>query len=226
MISRAAGWAAMVAFVACAGRQTVPPEPASPPDKPAAPPIATAPLPPAPPPALSVNPMAQEEGAIAEGELCLSCHSQELIVYARIGEGGWKAEMTKMRNWGAAVEESKAESFALWFARRYPASESAPPSAVITSAEAVSAVAPERGARAIRGDKRAGAAAYAKDCASCHGASAEGTGGGPVLVEAPVLYQPQRFAALTQKGKGRMPAFPALGRDDINNVLTYLRDLR
>ncbi len=216
----------MLAFVACASQRTVPPEPATPTDKPAAPPTIAAPSPPAPPPAPSANPMTPEEGAIAEGELCLSCHSQELIAYTRIGEGGWKAEMTKMRNWGAAVDESKAESFALWFAGHYPASESAPPAVVITSVQAVSTVAPERGARAIRGDKQAGAAAYAKDCASCHGASAQGTGGGPVLVEAPVLYQPQRFAALTQKGKGRMPAFPALGKDDINNMLTYLRDLR
>jgi mono/diheme cytochrome c family protein len=170
--------------------------------------------------------MAYEEGSVAEGEFCLSCHSAELILYTRIGEAAWKAEVTKMRNWGAGVEESKAEPFALWCARRYPASESAAPAVVITSSEAFSAVAPEQGARSIRGDKQAGAAAYAKDCASCHGASAQGTGGGPVLVEAPVLYQPKRFAALTQKGKGRMPAFATLSKGDIDNMLVYLRNLK
>jgi mono/diheme cytochrome c family protein len=170
--------------------------------------------------------MTDDEAVIAEGELCSTCHSTELIQDTRVGEAGWTAEITKMRNWGAAVAEDNAAAFASWFVRHYPAAQSAPPPRRITAREAIAAVAPESGARAIRGDKPAGAATYARDCASCHGADAQGTGGGPVLIEAPVLYQPQRFAALTKQGKGRMPAFDVLRKDDINNLIAYLRDLR
>jgi mono/diheme cytochrome c family protein len=170
--------------------------------------------------------MIDDEAVIAEVELCSTCHSAELIEDSRIAEAGWKAEITKMRNWGAAVPEDKATPFALWFARHYPAGERPPPPRTITTKDAIAAVAPESGARAVRGDKQAGAAIYTKDCASCHGADAQGTGGGPVLIEAPVLYQPQRFTALTKQGKGRMPAFDVLRKDDINNLIAYLRDLR
>src|SRR5262249_38759617 len=101
------GWvAAMIASVlGCASRQPVPPQgergkphpgatpvierhPVTPPDAG----LAAAP---------SAERMSAEEGAIAEGELCLSCHSAELIQATRIGSAGWTAEMTKMRNWGA-----------------------------------------------------------------------------------------------------------------------------
>ena len=192
----------------------------TPPPMPAAPPVP--PAPPAPP----SQPVSDEEGTIAQGEACLSCHSIELIEYTRIGEAGWKAELIKMRNWGALVEEAKIGPLAGWFAQHYPPDQAPPAPKVISAVDAAAAVAPERGARVIHGDKDAGATEYAKDCASCHGAAAEGTGGGPVLIDAPVLYQPSRFATLITKGQGRMPAFSVLSRSDIDNLLTHLRSLR
>lgn len=224
MIPRSTGWAALLALAACAGQQVAPP----PPEKPAEPKASAAapPATPAPQPAPAETPMNNDDAVIAEAELCSTCHSAELIEDSRIGEAGWKAEITKMRNWGAAVPEDKAAPFALWFTRRYPAAERPPPPLTVSTREAIAAVAPESGARAIRGDKQAGAATYTRDCASCHGADAQGTGGGPVLIEAPVLYQPQRFATLTKKGKGRMPAFDVLKTHDINNLIAYLRDLK
>jgi len=220
------GWAAMLAVAACAGQQVAPPPPEKPAEQKAsaaAPPATPAPQP-APAPAETA--MNADEAVIAEVELCSTCHSAELIEDSRIGEAGWKAEITKMRNWGAAVPEDKAAPFALWFTRHYPAAERPPPPRTTTTREAIAAVAPESGARATRGDKQAGAATYTRDCASCHGADAQGTGGGPVLIEAPVLYQPQRFATLTKQGKGRMPAFNVLQKADINNLIVYLRSLR
>jgi len=230
MIERRAGWVAMLTLAACAGQQ-VPPAPPPAAEKTAEPKVASAPSPaapatPAPQPAPVETAMNYDEAVIAEVELCSTCHSAELIQDSRIAEAGWKAEITKMRNWGAAVTEDKATPFALWFVGHYPAAQAGPPPRTITAREAIAAVAPESGARAIRGDKRAGAATYTKDCASCHGADAQGTGSGPVLIEAPVLYQPQRFATLTKQGKGRMPAFDVLQKDDINNLIAYLRDLR
>jgi mono/diheme cytochrome c family protein len=220
---------AVVLFLSagCAGRQAPP----APPEKPSAeapPPTLSAPAaqaptptPPAPP-----QPLTDEEGTIAQGELCLSCHSIELTEYSRIGEAGWKAELIKMRNWGALVDEAKIEPLAAWFARRYPLDQASPPPKVVSTIEAAAAVRPERGAGVISGDKDVGAVEYAKNCASCHGASAEGTGGGPVLFEVPILYQPDRFATVTINGQGRMPAFPQLNKSDTNNLLAHLRSLR
>ena len=228
MIALKARSTSMLLFLSCAAHQVAPATPLPATEKPAEP-KATSAAPVAPSASAAPAPvesMTEEEGVIAEGEACLSCHSAELVRSARIGEAVWKAEIVKMRNWGAPLDEDKAASFAAWFAHHYPASEPLPRPAVTTTKEAIAAVAPEASARAIRGDKQAGAERYAKDCASCHGPGAEGTGGGPVLIEAPVLYQPNRFAGLTKEGKGRMPAFKDLGRDDFNNLLVYLRDLR
>lgn len=223
----------------CAGRQTspAPPEKAAaatqppPPSAPVSqaatpPPVPAAPPAPSAPAAPPTQPVSEEEGVTAQGEVCLSCHSIELIEFARIGEAGWKAELIKMRNWGALVDETKIEPLAGWFAQHYALDQAPPSVKTISVVEAAAAVAPERGARAIHGDKSAGAAEYAKDCASCHGAGAEGTGGGPVLIEAPVLYQPARFATFITQGQGRMPAFPQLVRSDIDNLLLFLRGLR
>ena len=229
MIFRRLGWAACFFFAACAGRQAPPTTP--PPDKPAAaaePPIpapqnpAASPAAPAPP----IEPLDKHEGTLAEAQLCLSCHSAELIQTARIREPAWKAETVKMRNWGARVEEDKVDPLAAWLAVNYPVEQKLPSVQAVTAANARAATAPERGAAAIHGNKQMGADAYSKNCAKCHGDGAEGTGAGPVLIEAPVLYQPRRFALLTQEGQGSMPAFPTLVKADINNLLEYLRALR
>ena len=174
---------------------------------------------------VAVQPLGDAEGAIAEGELCLSCHSVELIRTSRIGLPGWTAEMTKMRNWGALVDETKAAPFAGWFAQRYPVAEREPPAMVISASAAIAAVAPEREKQPLRGDPKAGAALYAKGCASCHGPEAEGFGGGPVLIEAPAIYRRQYFANLVLKGQGRMPASPGTTDAEISNLLAFLRQL-
>jgi mono/diheme cytochrome c family protein len=149
----------------------------------------------------------------------------ELIRTSRIGLPGWTAEMTKMRNWGALVDETKAAPFAGWFAQRYPVAEREPPAVVISASAAIAAVAPEREKQPLRGDPKAGAALYAKDCTSCHGPDAEGVGGGPVLIEAPAIYQRQQFAKVVLKGQGRMPASPGTTDAEISNLLAFLRQL-
>lgn len=114
---------------------------------------------------------------------------------------------------------------AAWFAQRYPAEEPAPAPAMISASEAIAPVTPEREKRPLRGDRAAGAALYAKSCASCHGTTGEGLGGGPVLIEAPALYQRTQFTALVRKGKGRMPASEGMGDAEIVNLLAFLRAL-
>jgi mono/diheme cytochrome c family protein len=161
---------------------------------------------------------------LLQGQACLSCHSIELISTSRIAEAAWKAEVVKMKNWGAPVEEEQVAPLAFWLAVQYPPNESPPIAARITPAKAIAAVTPTTGQR-VRGDSKLGATVYQSACASCHGEDALGLGGGPVLVETPVLYQPARFAWLIRHGAGRMPAFPNLKKEQINAVLSFLQSL-
>jgi mono/diheme cytochrome c family protein len=169
----------------------------------------------------SVEPLAAEEGEIALGQSCLSCHSVELIEATRIGEAGWTAEVAKMRKWGALVDEEAAGPLAGWLARRYPVAEPGPAPALLTKQE----VEEPLELRTPSGAAAAGAPLYAQSCAACHGAQALGSGGGPVLVEAPSLYRPATFADLVRSGSGRMPGFE-LAPAQISDLLAHLRTLR
>jgi mono/diheme cytochrome c family protein len=175
-----------------------------------------------PPP---VAPLADQEGAELFETACTSCHTGGFVQGSRISEKGWNAEVAKMRKWGALVEEEDAAPFAAWLSRRYPVSEAAPQDPKIAAAAARDTVAvrPDRGPR---GDAASGAGVFAQACASCHGPAALGTGGGPSLVENPVLHQRDRFALLVHKGKGRMPGFDDLKPADVANLLAFLRSAR
>lgn len=217
MSGRRASWVVACLLAACASRQPAPPSP----------PVAekTEKTAPDAGSGSKVEVLSESEGAIAEGELCLSCHSAELIATSRIALAGWTAEITKMRNWGALVDEDKAAPLAAWFAQKYPLAEREPSAAMISAADAIAAVTPEHEKPPARGDPQAGASLYAKDCASCHGPHAEGLGGGPVLIDAPAIYQRSRFSELVLKGKGRMPAAQGIGDREIGDLLAFLRQL-
>jgi len=47
-----------------------------------------------------------------------------------------------------------------------------------------------------------------------------------VLVEAPMLRQRARFAALLRTSRGRMPAFDTLSEGQVADLLSFLRSLR
>src|SRR5260370_6726865 len=189
----------------------------------AAPAPPAAPVPPAeqPPPAEKIT---YEEGILLQAEACLSCHSMELISTSRLGEAGWKAEVVKMKNWGAPVEDGQVAPLAFWLSVQYSPTDSAPPAPRISPAKAIAAVTPTTRQK-VRGDSKLGATLYQNACASCHGADAFGLGAGPVLVENPVLYQPARFTGLIRRGAGRMPAFPDFKPAQINAVLSFLQSL-
>jgi mono/diheme cytochrome c family protein len=178
--------------------------------------------PPAPPP--PVEPLGDQEAAELYATACTSCHTDGFVRGSRISEKGWNAEMAKMRKWGAPVEEEQAARFAAWLARKYPVAEAAPedPRMSAADARATAAARPDRGPR---GDAAHGKEVYAQSCASCHGAGALGTGGGPSLVENPVLHQRDRFALLVHEGKGRMPGYGDLKPEDVANLLAFLRGL-
>lgn len=233
---RRGAWSIALLAVSCASPRPTPVASSSPPDAgvspaqptPPSPAIASSepkapPTPPAeqPPPAEKIT---YEEGKLLEGEACLSCHSIELISTSRLGEAGWKAEVVKMKNWGAPVEDAQVAPLAFWLAVQYSPADSAPTAPRVSPAKAIAVVTPTTRQK-VRGDLKLGGTLYQSGCASCHGADAFGLGGGPVLVENPVLYQSARFAGLIRRGAGRMPAFPDFKPAQINAVLSFLQSL-
>ena len=185
---------------------------------PAAPAANSAPAPAAP------EPLSKEEGALLYATACTSCHTGEFVAGSRISLKGWTAEVAKMRKWGALVEEEDAGPLAAWLAQKYPAGEPPPAAESMTPAAAVATVEP-RG-HAHRGKAEAGGRIYAQSCAACHGAAAQGLGGGPSLVENPVVQQPARFAKLVNVGTGRMPGFAEVTPAQVDDLLAWLTQAR
>lgn len=69
----------------------------------------------------------------------------------------------------------------------------------------------------------AGASSYAEHCAICHGDNREGIlPGFPPLAGIKHQMSDQQIAALIRDGKGRMPPFPSLPRDEVAALLRYL----
>ncbi len=74
------------------------------------------------------------------------------------------------------------------------------------------------------GDAAAGKAVYAAQCASCHGANAEG-GFGPALAGAPIVENADQFASIVKNGLGAMPPFAQLSDQEIADLRAYLGSL-
>ncbi|MGI9408276.1 MAG: c-type cytochrome [Hyphomicrobiaceae bacterium] len=74
------------------------------------------------------------------------------------------------------------------------------------------------------------------NCSVCHGANASGTGNGPPLVH--LIYEPghhsdasfYRAAEFGVQGHhwpfGNMPAIKTVTRDDVTNIISYVRELQ
>lgn len=78
------------------------------------------------------------------------------------------------------------------------------------------------GVSASSGDATSGAAIYADNCASCHGASAQG-GAGPALAG---ISDSAGVIDTILYGAGGMPGFSSsLSDQDVSDVLAYLADL-
>ncbi len=75
------------------------------------------------------------------------------------------------------------------------------------------------------GDAAAGKDLFAAQCASCHGANAEG-GFGPALAGAPIVENADQFASIVKNGTGGgMPPFAQLSDQEIADLLAYLGSL-
>lgn len=65
-----------------------------------------------------------------------------------------------------------------------------------------------------------GAAIYAANCATCHGAVAEGTAAGPAIAG----EDSDEVSEAVREGEDEMPAFPGLSASDIRALVAFLKD--
>jgi cytochrome c2 len=156
---------------------------------------------------------------------CLACHTEQMLAQQRLTEKQWAAVVKKMQGWGSQVEPSSVEPLVAYLSARY--STEAPPYNIptVSAAAASEALSRQPDGPFGGGDPKKGEALYKEACAPCHGADARGTPTGMNLRDQPLLYRAAEFAGATQKGRGRMPAFPMYKEPEIGAVLGYLRAL-
>jgi mono/diheme cytochrome c family protein len=85
-------------------------------------------------------------------------------------------------------------------------------------------------------DPQRGEQLFDANCAACHGPAGQGTVSGPPLVH--VIYEPghhsdESFHLAVQRGVqqhhwdfGPMPAVPGLSREEVADIIAYVRDLQ
>lgn len=88
----------------------------------------------------------------------------------------------------------------------------------------------------LSAEARAGEAAFNENCATCHGRNGAGTEQGPPLIHN--IYNPGHHADMAlhlavQRGVpqhhwpfGNMPAQPQVSREDVDKIITYVREVQ
>ena len=211
--------ALLFAALALAACKSEPPAPAAVLD-------AGAPAAPAPP-AVLTNLTAEQTAHAAElsKNSCLACHTQEMLDQQRLTPQQWAATVKKMTGWGAPMEHEDPALLAGYLAARggldagtYTLSETTP-------AQAEALVEPTPDGAYTGGDATRGEQVYRTSCATCHGMTGRGDALGVNVVDRPMLYRADEFAALVKKGRNRMPETAGILPGDIAALLAYLRGL-
>ena len=180
------------------------------------------------PAALAARAGEGDERAQLVEESCRICHARELVDSQRLAAGQWRAEVEKMVRWGAPLEPEEIPLVTAFLAERLPPALAVGKPPEISAQVAIPATAPDRrgGPFPPKGSAHRGKSAYARDCASCHGADALGEKG-PELVLRPVLDRPANFWEVVLHGRHRMPSFEgALPAAELADVYAFLQSLR
>jgi mono/diheme cytochrome c family protein len=173
----------------------------------------------------------QERRALAKravGENCAICHSLDLVEAQRLTSQQWKAEVEKMVGWGSPIAPEQTSMVIEYLAAEYPVKRKPADLRTLTASQALESILPlPSKAGQLKGDASRGEGLYAKNCASCHGANAQGSDLGPILVERPIVVRSSEFSDIVRKGQGRMPGFSTiLDAQADADVLAWLRERR
>ena len=148
---------------------------------------------------------------------CQACHSLGYVEQQRLSVPQWVATLTKMRTWGALIDEGKIEPLARSLAvRRGPTAPLPKPPRVEVKAF-VAAEAPSRAPEVVE----RGRALFASRCAACHAPDGHGAIG-VNLGDRPILQTPAAFADFVKVGRGRMPPNPDLTPAQLGDLRAWL----
>lgn len=154
-------------------------------------------------------------------QACQMCHAAGMLAQQRLVRAQWDKTVAKMAKWGPELEEGEPEDLSSYLSGPHSPAASPQRPVLLTKAELMARLAPER--HADRGHPEAGAAVYAKDCAVCHGKDARGLKA-PALIGRPVLARPSEWAKVIRDGRRRMPAYDdRLSSEQIQDMLVWVR---
>jgi quinoprotein glucose dehydrogenase len=78
----------------------------------------------------------------------------------------------------------------------------------------------------VENNLQAGQRLYQTICMSCHGATLEGSGNNPTLIDINKKYAEQQLTELITTGRRMMPAFTQLSENDKKAIASYVLDLK
>ncbi len=193
-------------------------------------PPATPPTPP-PPPATTNAPKAAQpstapafDGAKVVRKACLSCHAEDMLAQQRLTAAQWTKVVTKMKGWGAGLQDADVAPLSAWLAERYGTDAGAWQAPVIAPAVLSAELEKTSDGPFANGDVTKGKAMYERKCIGCHAADGRGDIG-ILLVDRPFVWRAADFADVIRKGKGGMPAM-SLSDTEIADTLAYVRSLK
>ena len=183
---------------------------------PASAPAATAPAPlGAPAPRLSDAELAQ-----SLAQRCTACHSLAYVEQQRMSAAQWTGTLTKMRTWGALLDESEIPLLAASLAGRRGPTAALPE----VAPREITAFVPPPVRRPSAQSLQRGKALFAARCVACHGPTGQG-GVGVNLGDEQVLQEPAAFAATVRAGRGLMPPHPDLADAQLADLRAWLETL-
>jgi len=160
------------------------------------------------------QPMTDAEVKTALELNCQSCHTLRYIQQQRLSAAQWTATLTKMRGWGALLEEPQVPLLATALAAAH-----GPSAALMTFP--VEEVAPFQLEPPTPGDATRGKTLFDTRCLACHGPDARGQIG-VNITDRPILQQPTAFATYVKAGRGRMPPHADLDAGQFGDLLAWL----
>jgi len=201
----------------------------------------------APPPAAQATPLVADGATLPAGPQlaalqasCQICHSFGLVTQQRLSAATWKAEIVKMRGFGAPLPAADEASVVTYLAVHLGPSVPGPPPHTVVTAPPVTYTNAETAASASTSNvpnAATGAQLYAQNCAACHGASGAGVPGAfPPLVHDPVVIAANPTGHITAVLKGmhgkaiggkaysaEMPPFTQLSDNAIAAIIDHER---
>ena len=157
---------------------------------------------------------------------CEICHDRGMIIQQRLTPEQWRAEVVKMRNWGAPVPADQEKSLVDYLSSQFRIGAVPMVASQSSSVSILDSLKPLADPARFHGDARLGQGLFKDACAECHGADARGKQG-PNLVQQPILYRLNDFQEIVMRGRRTMPAFSGvIARKQLEDVVAWLRTLQ